>query len=592
MTLTRRVYFLLPPPSSRHYTPAVRPESAALATRDSSAVASLPPPAPQPPAPRSERLLALSSSEFDLLVIGGGVTGSGIARDAALRGLRVALVEREDFASGTSSRSSRLIHGGVRYLEHGHLGLVFESSIERYRLLRLAPHLVRPLAFVWPVYQGARIPRWKLAAGLKLYDALALFRNVKGSRSLNARQVSEAVPGLRTDGLTGGSRYYDAGTDDARLTFINALAASEAGAIVLNHVAVRSLLIQDGHARGATVVDSLTGQQLSVRARVIVNATGPWTDEIRKLDAASGGSPSVRGSKGVHISVPRDRLPTDCALTLLSPVDGRVMFILPAGTHTIIGTTETATRAHPSEVRASVSDVDYLLTSANGFFPQAHLSREDVVSAWAGIRPLVASGYSGTDAGSASREHAIHTSPTGVLAISGGKLTTYRVMARDMVDAVEKALEAPHRKAPTDSLPLPGGDISSVDAELAIARAEVVREDTALHLVRAYGGRWRQVWALTRQQPLLAEPLVPGLPYIRAEAVHGVTHELVHTLSDLLVRRLKVAFETRDLGRAAARLAASDMAPLLGWSPEELERQLADYSRDVERLFGIEPADA
>ncbi|WP_375768950.1 glycerol-3-phosphate dehydrogenase/oxidase [Archangium gephyra] len=573
----------------------MRPQSAALSIpvspRDSSAVASLP--LPRPPAPRSERLLALSSNEFDLLVIGGGVTGSGIARDASLRGLRVALVEREDFASGTSSRSSRLIHGGVRYLEHGHLGLVFESSIERYRLLRLAPHLVRPLAFVWPVYQGARIPRWKLAAGLKLYDALALFRNVRGSRSLNAREVSETVPGLRTDGLKGGSRYYDAATDDARLTFINALAASEAGAIVLNHVSVRSLSIQDGHARGATVVDSLSGQLLTVRARVIVNATGPWTDEIRKLDAANGGSPSVRGSKGVHISVPRDRLPTDCALTLLSPVDGRVMFILPAGTHTIIGTTETATRAHPSEVRASVTDVDYLLTSANSFFPQAHLAREDVVSAWAGIRPLVASGYSGSgDAGSASREHAIHTSPTGVLAISGGKLTTYRVMARDMVDAVEKALGAPHRKAPTDSLPLPGGDIASFDTELAAARDDVGREDTALHLVRAYGGRWRQVWGLTREQPHLAEPLVSGLPYIRAEAVHGVTHELVHTLSDLLVRRLKVAFETRDLGRAAARLAAADMAPLLGWSPETVERQLADYSRDVERLFGIDPADA
>ncbi|QRN97989.1 glycerol-3-phosphate dehydrogenase [Archangium violaceum] len=555
---------------------------------DSGAVPALPSPPPQPPAPRSERLLALSSQSFDVLVIGGGVTGCGIARDAALRGLRVALVEREDFASGTSSRSSRLIHGGIRYLEHGHLGLVFESSIERYRLLRLAPHLVRPLAFVWPVYKGARIARWKLSAGLMLYDALALFRNVKASRGLNARQVSEVIPGLRSEGLTGGARYYDAATDDARLTLANAVAASEAGAVVLNHASVRALLLEDGRARGATVVDSLTGRELSVRARVLVNATGPWIDEIRKLDA-NGSTSTVRGSKGVHISVPRERLPTDCALTLLSPVDGRVMFILPAGTHTIIGTTETATQAHPSEVRASVADVDYLLASANGFFPQAHLVREDVVSAWAGIRPLVASGYGHGDANSASREHAIHTSPTGVLAISGGKLTTYRVMARDVVDAVEKALDVPHHKATTNSIPLPGGDFSSLDAQLAAARAEVGREDTAVHLVHAYGSRWRLVWALTREQPTLAEPLVPGLPYIRAESVHGVTHEFVHTLSDLLVRRLKVAFETRDLGRAAARVAASDMAPLLGWSPDTVERQLADYSRDVERLFAIEP---
>ncbi|HEX8823534.1 MAG TPA: glycerol-3-phosphate dehydrogenase/oxidase, partial [Archangium sp.] len=294
-------------------------------------MAALPPSPPPPPAPRAERLLALSSQVFDLLVIGGGVTGCGIARDAALRGLKVALVEREDFASGTSSRSSRLIHGGIRYLEHGHLGLVFESSIERARLLRLAPHLVRPLPFVWPVYKGARIPRWKLSAGLMLYDALALFRNVKAARTLSARQIVEAIPGLRSDGLTGGARYYDAATDDARLTLANAIGASEAGAVVLNHASVRGLVVEEGRARGATVVDNLTGQQLTVRARVLVNSTGPWSDEIRRLDAANNGStPAVRGSKGVHISVPRERLHTDSALTLLSPVDGRVMFILPA----------------------------------------------------------------------------------------------------------------------------------------------------------------------------------------------------------------------------------------------------------------------
>ena len=523
------------------------------------------------------------------------MTGCGIARDAALRGLSVALIEREDFASGTSSRSSRLIHGGVRYLEHGHLGLVFESSIERYRLLRLAPHLVRPLSFVWPVYRGARIPRWKLAAGLMLYDALALFRNVKASRRLSARQLLEAVPGIRTEGLRGGSRYYDAATDDARLTLANALGASEAGAIVLNHASVKGLVLDKGKACGALVEDSLGGQRLEVRARVIVSATGPWSDEIRRLDAqdSQDARPAVRGSKGVHIAVPRERLPVDTALTVLSAVDGRVMFILPADTHTIIGTTETATHAHPAEVRASFSDLDYLLTSANGSFPQAHLTRADVVSAWAGIRPLVASNYSRPgDASSASREHAIHTSPSGVLGISGGKLTTYRVMARDMVNAVEKALGQPHKKESTHLLPLPGGDMVAFDTELAAARAEVKREDVALHLVRAYGSRWRQVWALTQGRPELAEPLAPGLPYLRAEAIHGVTHELVHTLADLLIRRLKVAFETRDLGRAAARVAAADIAPLLGWSPETVSRQLEDYAVHADRLFRIDPAEA
>ncbi|RKG76726.1 glycerol-3-phosphate dehydrogenase [Corallococcus terminator] len=549
---------------------------------------------PSPPPSRAERLRALGAESFDLLVIGGGVTGAGAARDAALRGLKVALVEREDFASGTSSRSSRLIHGGLRYLEHGHLGLVFESSIERRRLLTLAPHLVRPLAFVWPVYAGARVPRWKLNAGLMLYDALSLFRNVKAYQRLSLKQVLAAEPGIRSEGLKGGARYYDAATDDARLTLANALGASEAGAVVLNHASVKRLVLEDGKATGAVVVDHLTGAEHTVRARAVVNATGPWSDEIRQLDAGTTRSgPAVRGSKGVHIAVPRSRLSIQDALTLLSPVDGRVMFILPADGFTLIGTTETATRAHPAEVRASESDVAYLLASANAFFPEAQLTRDDLVSAWAGIRPLAASGYHGnTDAGSASREHAIDVSPSGVLAISGGKLTTFRVMARDVVNAVERHLSMPHRKSTTDARPLPGGDIAKLATEFAAAREEVGDVATAEHLVRAYGSRWRAVWALARETPELAEPLVEGLPYRLAEAAWGVSHEMVQTLADLLIRRLKVAFETRDQGRSAAVRAASVMAPLLGWDAEQTERQLAAYDVDAQRIFGVDPADA
>lgn len=585
--LTRCVHIPCPWAAAPITLPAVRQESAALVRTPTEQ--ELPP----PPRSRAERLRALSSEAFDVLIIGGGVTGAGAAHDAALRGLRVALVEREDFASGTSSRSSRLIHGGVRYLEHGHLGLVFESSIERMRLLRLAPHLVRPLAFTWPVYQGARVPRWKLTAGLMLYDALALFRNVKSHRSFNARQVLEAEPHLRSEGLKGGACYYDAATDDARLTFANALGASEAGATVLNHASVRELVIEEGKARGAVVVDHLSGQHLTVRARTLVNATGPWTDEIRRLEAHGEATPAVRGSKGVHIAVPRERLGNRHALTLLSPVDGRVMFVLPAERHAIIGTTETATRAHPAEVRASEADVAYLLASANAFFPEAKLVREDVVSAWAGIRPLVARGYSGSgSAGSASREHLIDVSPSGVIAISGGKLTTYRVMARDVVNAVERQLDLPHRKSATETQPLPGGELRSVDAELQAVLPEVGQAEVAHHLVHAYGSRWRQVWRLTQEEASLARPLVEGLPYLRAEAAHGVTHEFVHTLADLLIRRLKVAFETRDQGAEAARAAAEVMAPRLGWDRAETQRQLDDYARDAGRIFQIDPADA
>ncbi|RKI02984.1 glycerol-3-phosphate dehydrogenase [Corallococcus sp. AB030] len=549
---------------------------------------------PAPPS-RADRLRALGSESFDLLVIGGGVTGAGAARDAALRGLKVALVEREDFASGTSSRSSRLIHGGLRYLEHGHLGLVFESSIERRRLLHLAPHLVRPLAFIWPVYEGARVPRWKLNAGLMLYDALSLFRNVKAYQRLSLKQLVEAEPGIRSEGLKGGARYYDAATDDARLTLANALGASEAGAVVLNHASVKRLVLEDGKVKGAVVMDHLTGLEHTVHARAVVNATGPWSDEIRQLDSSQQErtGPAVRGSKGVHIAVPRSRLNIGDALTLLSPVDGRVMFILPADAFTLIGTTETATRAHPAEVRASEADVAYLLSSANAFFPEANLTREDMVSAWAGIRPLAASGYHGnSDAGSASREHSIDVSPSGVLAISGGKLTTFRVMARDVVNAVERHLSRPHKKPVTHEQPLPGGDILKLDAELAAAKQEVGDAATGEHLVRAYGSRWHAVWALTRESPALAEPLVEGLPYRRAEAAWGVSHEMVQTLADLLIRRLKVAFETRDQGRAAAVRAAEVMAPLLGWDAAETERQLAAYAVDAQRIFGVDPSDA
>ncbi|MBN8470635.1 glycerol-3-phosphate dehydrogenase [Corallococcus exiguus] len=566
----------------------MRSESAALRSLPASTEV------PAPPS-RADRLRALGSESFDLLVIGGGVTGAGAARDAALRGLKVALVEREDFASGTSSRSSRLIHGGLRYLEHGHLGLVFESSIERRRLLHLAPHLVRPLAFIWPVYEGARVPRWKLNAGLMLYDALSLFRNVKAYQRLSLKQLVEAEPGIRSEGLKGGARYYDAATDDARLTLANALGASEAGAVVLNHASVKRLVLEDGKVKGAVVVDHLTGLEHTVHARAVVNATGPWSDEIRRLDSSQQErtGPAVRGSKGVHIAVPRSRLNIGDALTLLSPVDGRVMFILPADAFTLIGTTETATRAHPAEVRASEADVAYLLSSANAFFPEANLTREDMVSAWAGIRPLAASGYHGnSDAGSASREHSIDVSPSGVLAISGGKLTTFRVMARDVVNAVERHLSRPHKKPVTHEQPLPGGDILKLDAELAAAKQEVGDAATGEHLVRAYGSRWHAVWALTRESPALAEPLVEGLPYRRAEAAWGVSHEMVQTLADLLIRRLKVAFETRDQGRAAAVRAAEVMAPLLGWDAAETERQLAAYAVDAQRIFGVDPSDA
>ena len=536
-------------------------------------------------AARERALAELGARTFDLLVVGGGITGAGIARDAALRGLAVALVERDDFASGTSSRSSRLVHGGVRYLEHGHLHLVFESSAERRRLLRLAPHLVRPLRFVWPVYRGARVPRWKLAAGLTLYDLLALFRNVAPHRLLDASGVLAEEPSLEPASLVGGAAYYDAATNDARLTLANALGAVESGAVVLNHAEVRALAREGGRISGAAVLDRLTGREIGVRARVVVNAAGPWSDAVRRLAEPAAGA-GLHGTKGVHVSVPRERIGNRAALTLLSPIDGRVMFVLPAGAHAIVGTTDTETDASPDDVRATSADVDYLLRSANAFFPEARLARGDVVAAWAGVRPLVASQY-GAGPTAASREHALARGPSGLLSITGGKLTTYRVMAAEVVDAVVRELGRTPGAAPTAGAPLPGGE-RPLEEETREATLATGDESRGAHLARAHGARWRRVWHLADRDPSLARPLVEGLPYLAAEIVHAVEHEMAYTLADLLVRRTHIAFETRDQGRAAARLAAGIVAERLGWRPDDVEREIAAYEREVSRLFGID----
>lgn len=538
----------------------------------------------------SDRLAALADGTFDLLVIGGGITGAGVARDAALRGLRTALVEREDFASGTSSRSSRLVHGGLRYLEHGHLHLVFEASAERRRLLRLAPHLVRPLAFTWPVYRGARIGRWKVEAGLFLYDALALFRNVGRHRRLSRGAVLAAEPRLRADALTGGARYWDAATDDARLTLAAALDAAALGATVVNHAEVRALVHERGRVSGAVVADTLpagAGREVSVRARAVVDAAGPWGDAVRRLDDAAA-TAEVRGTKGTHIVVPRERIGNHAALTLLHPADGRVMFVLPAGTQSLVGTTDTPTDESPATVRASADDVRYLLDAANHFFPEASLREADVVSAWAGIRPLVASGY-GAGPAAASREHAVHRSASGLISISGGKLTTFRVMAADTVDAVERALGRSPTPAPTADRPLPGGDIASLESEIAAAAAAVgargAGHATAEHLVESYGSAWRRVWALATASPELAEPLAPGLPYLVAELPYAIEHERALTLGDLLLRRTHVAFEARDHGREAARAALPLVAATLGWTADDCAMAMEDYEKEVARVF-------
>ncbi|HEY6089301.1 MAG TPA: glycerol-3-phosphate dehydrogenase/oxidase [Gemmatimonadaceae bacterium] len=495
-------------------------------------------------------MTGLTGVQFDLLVIGGGITGCGVARDAAMRGLRVALVERDDFASGTSGRSSRLIHGGIRYLERAQLHLVYESIRERETLLRIAPHLVTSLAFTWPIYRGARIGKIKLSAGLLAYYVLAGGR-ARRHFTLGVRETLEREPSLETAGLTGGAVYFDASTDDARLTIANAIAARQNGATVVSHARVTEILQERGKAVGGVVKSQHSNATYEVRARAIVNATGVWDNPF----TADTRAHRHRGSKGAHISVPRERIGNRDALTLISPVDGRVMFCLPAASQTIIGTTDTWTEESPENVHASTADVDYLLRSANAYFPLARLMREDVVSAWAGIRPLASAAQSNPSA--VSREHAIVADGSGVINVTGGKLTTYRSMAAEVVDLVQRSLGLRPEPAPTDTVQLPGAD------------------------------REREIAGLQRDDPKLAQRLVPELPYTGAHLVYGVSSEMAQDISDLLIRRMHLAFETRDHGLSIAAHAANIVAPLLGWDEKTKSARVREYRQDVERMFAI-----
>lgn len=558
------------------------------------------------PHSRPASLAALEQETFDLVVIGGGITGAGIAREAALAGRRTALLERDDFASGTSSRSSRLVHGGVRYLEHGHLGLVFESSRERRLLLQLAPHLVRPLAFTWPVYAGARVPQWKVRAGLMLYDALALFRNVHRHEGLDAAGVLEYEPALDREGLEGGARYWDAATDDSRLTLATALAAVEEGAVALNHCAVTGAVRERGRLTGVIATDRLTGATCTVRARVVVNATGPWSDATATLtddDAHrhADDQPQVMGSAGAHLAVPRQRIGNRDAITLVSPLDGRVMFVIPAGPHAIIGTTERPAHRGPDEIRATEQDVTYLLRSVNGVFPFAKLTPDDVISAWCGIRPLAAARAGEQAANAASREHAISQRDDGLISVTGGKLTTYRAMAADVFARADAALHAAatasspvpaprHEPEPSTLTPLPGGDLVSLEETTREVRETVRDAAVAERLACAYGSRWRNVWSYVQREPTLGARLSDALPYLLAEVVHAAERECACTLSDVLIRRTHVAFETRDHGVAIAARIAPLLQRTLDWSDATREAQLVSYQRDVTRLFAIDPA--
>ena len=543
---------------------------------------------------RAAILAEIRRAPLDLLVIGGGINGAGIAREAVLRGLRVALVDKGDFANGTSSRSSRLIHGGFRYLEFGDLRLVFAACQERDLLRRrLASHLVRPLPFLFPVYAGDPRGLAAISAGLWLYDLLAAFRNIRRHRRLTRRATLELEPALRATGLRGAGYYYDCWTDDARLTLETLLSAWCEGALVCNYVAVKGFHRAGGRIDAVTLHDILGDEAVEVRARVVVNAAGPWVDAVRALDDPDA-RPVLRLTKGVHVVLPRDRLAHRNAVVVHSPRDGRVMFVIPWGQQTLVGTTDTDYCGDPDAVRAERADVDYLLEAVNHYFPAAHISVDDVVSAYAGLRPLVALGAraNAREPSAASREEAILVSPSGLISMAGGKLTTYRrvavsVVAKVIVDLCRQGGDRRRfPKSRSDRKPLLGACGGASGGRVAVPSRASGEE----HLAGRYGNRIAQLRGLLDANGLLREPLAPPAADLRGEVGIAAKAEMAVRVEDVLRRRLHVALKDPSQGVDVVREVVGLMAEALGWDEDRRRAEEARYrSQVVEERRGWAP---
>ena len=484
---------------------------------------------------RAASLTRMAEDRFDVLVIGGGITGAGIALDAAARGLSVALVEKDDFAAGTSGRSSRLVHGGLRYLEHGDFGLVRESLRERGILYRLAPHLVRPV----PMYMlaGDLRRRATYRAGLTAYEVLAAGRNIGYHTSVSAGRVAEAIPGF--GGRSRGFRYFECQVDDARLTIEVARAAHAAGARLANHARVTGLL-GEGRVTGAAVTDEMTGQAFEVRARAVVNATGIWAERVAELAAGSGGV-RLRPSKGVHLVFAPGAVRTTAAVVAPSAAhDGRYVFIVPWEDRVYAGTTDTPYQGDLDDPAVGDADRDYILAAVAGLFPG--VTGRDVVASWAGLRPLLDQDDAGdTTSSDLSRKHAVFTGPFGLYTITGGKLTTYRAMAEDLVDRVAADLGG---AGPCRTREIPLGLHGPAAAAVRLARDEVARlglpPRTAIRLVGRYGDDWRQAARLIGEDRSLGEPVADGLPVLGVEVALARSREMALTDEDIYVRRTRL----------------------------------------------------
>ncbi|MBV8932415.1 MAG: glycerol-3-phosphate dehydrogenase/oxidase [Kutzneria sp.] len=520
----------------------------------------------------------LESETFDVVVIGGGVVGAGTALDAATRGLRVALVEARDLASGTSSRSSKLFHGGLRYLEQLEFGLVREALRERELMLtRIAPHLVKPVSFLYPLSHRL----WErpyTAAGLLLYDTMGGARSVPGQKHLTRAGALRMVPALKRGALIGGIRYYDAQADDARHTVMVGRTAAHYGAVVRTSTQVVGFLREADRVSGVRVRDAEDGREIDVNASAVINCTGVWTDEIQRL-SGSRGRFRVRASKGVHIVVPRDRIVAESGLILRT--EKSVLFVIPWRNHWIIGTTDTDWNLDLAHPAATKRDIDYILDHVNRVLTTP-LTHDDIEGVYAGLRPLLAGESEETS--KLSREHAVARVAPGLVAIAGGKYTTYRVMAADAVNAAAADLTGRLRPSITEKVPLLGADgyHALVNQADQVAARHGLHPYRVRHLLDRYGSLVHEVLAVARGDAELLRPLPAAPGYLRVEIVYAASHEGALHLEDVLARRTRISIEYPHRGVDCAEQAATLMAGVLGWDGKRVAKEVALYTARVE----------
>jgi glycerol-3-phosphate dehydrogenase len=546
------------------------------------------------PEERDAAIQALKDTELDILVIGGGIVGAGCALDAVTRGLSVGVVEARDWGSGTSSRSSKLVHGGIRYLEQLNFGLVREALIERGLLLqRIAPHLVKPVRFLYPLNHRVW-ERAYIGVGMLMYDAFSWSGGrppgVPHHRHLSKTQVLRSMPSLSKDAFVGGMTYYDAQVDDARYVASLARTASAYGAHAASRVRIEGFVKVGERVVGAKAHDIQTGERFEIRAKQIVNATGVWTDDTQAM-VGERGQFKVRASKGVHLVIPRDRFQSNMGMILRT--EKSVLFVIPWGRHWLVGTTDTdwnLDKAHPA---ATAADIDYILEHVNKVLA-VPLTREDVEGVYAGLRPLLAGESDQTS--KLSREHVVaHTVP-GLVVVAGGKWTTYRVMAKDAIDAAVDALDGRIAASTTEDIPLLGaeGYKAAWNKRVRTAKRFGVHPSRIEHLLNRYGTMTTELLQLIENDPSLAEPLPGADDYIGAEVVYAASHESALHLEDVLARRTRISIEAWDRGDSAAPVAAALMAGVLGWDKERTESEVSNYLTRVaaERASQLEPDDA